>query len=56
MRNPNLKSDKLHLSEAEQTIEKALRPQQLDDFAGQPHILTNLEVFIKAASCMAPPD
>ena len=50
MRNPNLKSDKLHLSEAEQTIEKALRPQQLDDFAGQPHILTNLEVFIKAAS------
>ncbi len=33
----------------EQQIEKALRPKMLQDFSGQPKIVDNLEVFIKAA-------
>ena len=37
------------LSEAERTFERALRPDQLDDFNGQPQIVENLRVFIEAA-------
>ena len=29
--------------------EEKFRPQSFDDFAGQEHILDNLEVFVKAA-------
>jgi Holliday junction DNA helicase RuvB len=30
-------------------IDKVLRPKKLNDFAGQAHILENLEIFVKAA-------
>ncbi len=43
--NPN----KDFYSEEELAQEQKIRPQLLDDFAGQPQILENLEVFIKAA-------
>lgn len=33
----------------DQTVERALRPQELGDFAGQPKLVENLEVFIAAA-------
>ena len=33
----------------DQTVEKALRPQALGDFAGQPKLVANLQVFIAAA-------
>ena len=33
----------------EHTVEKALRPQLLDDFSGQPKLVENLQVFIAAA-------
>ncbi len=33
----------------ENEYDKVLRPRKLDDFTGQPHIIDNLEVFIKAA-------
>ncbi|TVQ49139.1 MAG: Holliday junction branch migration DNA helicase RuvB [Saprospirales bacterium] len=36
-------------NEEEKTIEKALRPDNLSDFKGQPQIVENLSVFIKAA-------
>ena len=36
-------------SDEEKTIEKALRPETLSDFKGQPKIVENLSVFIKAA-------
>ncbi|MDX2304205.1 MAG: Holliday junction branch migration DNA helicase RuvB [Microscillaceae bacterium] len=44
-----LKGDKEFLSEAEQVIEKALRPLSFGDFAGQDKIVANLKVFVLAA-------
>ena len=38
-----------HLSSEERQLEKALRPQMLDDFSGQMKIVDNLKVFIEAA-------
>jgi len=29
-------------------LEKHLRPQSFDDFAGQPQVVENLQVFVKA--------
>jgi Holliday junction DNA helicase RuvB len=34
---------------ADQEYDKVLRPRRLDDFVGQPGVVDNLEVFIKAA-------
>lgn len=47
--NPNLNSDKEHLTSEEQDTERALRPQRIDDFKGQPQIIENLFIFIEAA-------
>ena len=49
MMNENLNPNKEHLSEAEKQIEKALRPQYLEDFSGQGKIVDNLKIFIQAA-------
>ena len=38
-----------NLSSEDRQVERALRPQDLDAFAGQPKILENLSVFIQAA-------
>ncbi|MCO5248795.1 MAG: Holliday junction branch migration DNA helicase RuvB [Chitinophagales bacterium] len=45
----NLDADDAHLNPAEKEIEKVLRPQALEQFAGQPQIVENLYIFIKAA-------
>ena len=34
----------------EQDYDKVLRPRKLEDFAGQPTIIDNLEIFVKAAT------
>jgi Holliday junction DNA helicase RuvB len=47
--NKNLDSDKETLSTEELEVERALRPKAIDDFMGQPKIVDNLFVFIKAA-------
>lgn len=47
--NPNLNNDKENLNAEEQEIERALRPQRIDDFKGQPQIIENLFIFIEAA-------
>ena len=49
MRDDYLKADDAHLSSGEKEVEKVLRPQELSDFTGQPHIIENLDIFIKAA-------
>jgi holliday junction DNA helicase RuvB len=38
------------MSSAEREVEQVLRPQGLEQFAGQPQIVENLHIFIKAAS------
>ncbi len=47
--NPHLDPDHSHLSNTEKEIEKVLRPQFISDFAGQPGIVENLQIFIAAA-------
>ena len=49
MQNPNLDPSDERLSTEEQQIEKSLRPKALEEFSGQPKIVENLHVFIKAA-------
>ena len=48
-RNPNLEPEKELLNAAEKEIEKVLRPAEFKEFMGQPQIVDNLKVFIKAA-------
>lgn len=49
MRENHLKADESGLNKAEAEIEKVLRPQGFEEFAGQPAIVENLKVFIQAA-------
>ena len=49
MSNPALDPTEENYSPEEKQLEKALRPQSLDDFSGQPKIVENLKVFIEAA-------
>ncbi len=47
--NPHLDPNPEKLSSEEKLYDKALRPETLKDFAGQPKVTNNLDVFIKAA-------
>ena len=49
MANPNLISEKTQLNPAEAEFENNIRPREIDDFAGQPQLIENLIIFIKAA-------
>ena len=48
MANPNLNNDKSQ-STVEQEYENSIRPKQIDEFSGQPQLIENLSIFIKAA-------
>jgi len=49
MSNPNLHTEKSQLSPAEKEFENNIRPKEIDDFSGQPQLVENLIIFIKAA-------
>lgn len=49
MSNPVLDPSDEQYTPDEKQVEKALRPQMLEDFSGQPKIVDNLKVFIEAA-------
>lgn len=49
MSNPNLKAVKTELSNTEKEFENGIRPAQIEDFSGQPQIIENIRIFIKAA-------
>src|SRR6188474_2081740 len=49
MANPNLSSDKELLTAADKEFENNIRPAQIADFSGQPQIIDNLKIFIRAA-------
>ena len=49
MANPNLSNEKAELNPAEAEFENNIRPREIDDFAGQPQLIENLIIFIKAA-------
>lgn len=48
--NENLDATGNHFSPQDQEVEKVLRPISFDDFAGQSHVLENLQIFVKAAN------
>ena len=49
MLNQNLHPEEKPVNSAEKEFENTLRPKEIDDFAGQPQIIENLKIFIKAA-------
>ena len=49
MANPNLNKESEGLSAADKEFENGIRPKQIDDFSGQPQVIENLVIFIKAA-------
>jgi Holliday junction DNA helicase RuvB len=49
MLNSNLNNDDQNFSGEEKEFENSIRPAALDDFSGQPQLIENLLIFIKAA-------
>src|SRR3978361_7614 len=49
MANSNLNKGKENISAAEAEFENKIRPGVIEDFSGQPQIIDNLKIFIKAA-------
>lgn len=49
MANPNLSSDKENISPADKEFENNIRPAHISEFSGQPQLIENLQIFIKAA-------
>jgi Holliday junction DNA helicase RuvB len=49
MANPNLNTDKEVLTQVDKEFENGIRPRQIDEFSGQPQIIENLIIFIRAA-------
>jgi Holliday junction DNA helicase RuvB len=49
MPNLNLNNDKDALSPSDKEFENNIRPAAIEDFSGQPQLIDNLKVFIKAA-------
>src|SRR6218665_3997908 len=49
MSNPNLNTGKEGLNSNERDYENTIRPAALEDFSGQPQLIENLLVFIRAA-------
>ncbi|HXB93582.1 MAG TPA: Holliday junction branch migration DNA helicase RuvB [Puia sp.] len=49
MPNPHLNTDKNELSPSDKEFENNIRPAVIEQFAGQPQLIENLQVFIRAA-------
>ena len=49
MTNPNLNKENEGLSAEDKEFENNIRPRQIDEFSGQPQVIENLIIFIKAA-------
>src|SRR3981081_3213970 len=49
MPNSNLNSESTNLTSADKEFENTIRPREIDDFSGQPQLIENLRIFIKAA-------
>ena len=49
MSNPNLDTDNQNLNPQEREFENSIRPADMDAFAGQPQLIENISIFIKAA-------
>jgi len=55
MSNPHLQSDKSAMSPLDKEFENNIRPSVIADFSGQPQIIENLTIFIRAAKMRGEP-
>lgn len=55
MREDYLSGDSAHLSPAEKEFERALRPLNFGEFAGQQKVVDNIKIFVQAAQQRAEP-
>ncbi|MEO6584550.1 MAG: AAA family ATPase, partial [Ferruginibacter sp.] len=55
MGNPNLNTNKEALLPADKEFENNIRPAVIEDFSGQPQIIENLSIFIKASKLRGEP-
>jgi len=49
MANPNLNKESSGMSAADAIFENSIRPSAISDFSGQPQLIENISIFIKAA-------
>lgn len=49
MSNVNVQNESSSLNPADREFENTIRPKEIDDFSGQPQLVENLVIFIKAA-------
>src|SRR3569623_698979 len=49
MQNQNLNKEKDTLTSADKELENNIRTKEIEDFAGQPQLIENLRIYIKAA-------
>src|SRR4028118_1363530 len=49
MSNPILNTGKEPVTAADKEFENGIRPREIEDFSGQPQIIENIRIFIKAA-------
>jgi len=49
MGNPNLNTNKDFLQPADKEFENNIRPSLIDEFSGQPQLIENISIFIKAS-------
>jgi len=49
MLNEKPNSEPANLTSADKEFENTIRPREIDDFSGQPQLIVNLQIFIKAA-------
>src|SRR5215213_2322265 len=49
MANPNLNTEGGTLTAADKEFENGIRPREIQEFSGQPQVIENLIIFIKAA-------
>lgn len=49
MANPNLNTNKETMQPADAVFENSIRPSLIDEFSGQPQLIENISIFIKAS-------
>jgi Holliday junction DNA helicase RuvB len=49
MANPNLSNERQDMSAVDREFENNIRPAHINEFSGQPQLIENLKIFIKAA-------
>jgi Holliday junction DNA helicase RuvB len=55
MSNPILDADQLNLNPQDREFENSIRPNAIDAFSGQPQLIENISIFIKAAKMRGEP-